>query len=130
MMQKILSQHGANRVSIDYNDDGDPIALTFQMTVNGHPLWLRIEPDPEGMFKAMKEDDDIEDYRFDEEQARRTAWKNKHDWLDAQLAEVASNQAEMEELFLGFSVTDNGETVYERLKRNDKLLEAGSSSRP
>jgi len=57
------------------------------------------------------------------DQAARTAWKNKYDWLDAQLAEVACGQARLEQLLLGFAVTDTGETVYDRLRRGDHLLE-------
>ena len=123
-MQKLLAEHDARRVSIEYGDNGDPQAVTFQMDVEGRPLWFRIAPDVRGMLKAMEDDDGVPSSRCNEEQAARTAWKNKYDWLDAQLAEVASNQARLEQLLLGFGVTDDGRTVYERLEESGRLLNA------
>jgi hypothetical protein len=76
------------------------------------------------MLKAMEDDEGVPNNRCDEDQAARTAWKNKYDWLDAQLAEVASNQARLEQLLLGFGVTDDGRTVYQRLEESGRLLNA------
>jgi len=123
-MLQVLSEHGARRISMDYGPDGELQALTFMMTFGAGPLHFRIEPDPDGMLQAMEEDDGVPNSKCTEEQARRTAWRNKHDWLDAQLAEVAANQADMKELLLGFAVTDDGRTVYDRLQEEGHLLQS------
>ena len=57
--------------------------------------------------------------------AKRTAWKNKLEWLELQLAEIATNQARLEQLLLGYAVTRDGQTAYERLQEERILLSDG-----
>jgi hypothetical protein len=122
-IQELLGRSGASRISIDY-DGGKIAAISFMMLVHGRPVWFEIRPDVAGMLQAMKRDPDVEGRYCNAEQAERTAWKNKYDWLDAQLAEVAAGQARIEQLLLGFAVTDNGETLFNRLEREGVLLES------
>ncbi len=120
-IQKLLAEHGAGSVTIDYNGT-DAVAISFQMIVNGSPVWFRLEPDIEGMRRAMEGDRKIPQAKCTTEQAARTAWKNELDWLDAQLAKVAAGQARIEQLLLGYAVTQDGQTVWERLHSTGQLL--------
>lgn len=120
-IQDLLGRSGASRVSLDY-EGGRIVAVAFVMMVEARPVWFRIEPDVEGMLRAMKADKEVPRSRCNEEQAARTSWKNKFDWLDAQLAEVAAGQARIEQLLLGFAITDSGETLFARLGREGVLL--------
>ena len=121
-MQEMLAGAGAEAVSLDY-EDGDPVAITFRMAVHGRPMHFRLEPDPRAVLAAMKDDNDVPGNKCNEKQASRTAWKNKHDWLSVQLAEVAAGQARIEQLLLGYAVTNDGQTLYERLRDGRGLLE-------
>lgn len=60
-------------------------------------------------------------------QARRTAWRIQKDWITAQLALVASRQAEMDEVFLPYAVDDNGQTLYESFLAKNRLQLAGGT---
>lgn len=120
-IQKRLAAHGARRSAIDY-DDGEPVAITFTMVIAGGPVQYRLAPDVGGMLKAMEQDSSVPAHMCTEAQAKRTSWKNELDWLHAQLAKVAANQARLEQLLLGYAVTDNGETFYERLYGGDRRL--------
>lgn len=121
MMQDLLGRHGARRVTLDY-EAGSIAAISFVMMVASAPVWFRIAPDPAAMLRAMKRDPDVPSAKCKPQQAERTAWKNKHDWLDAQLAEVAAGQARLEELLLGYVITNDGRTVFERVEESGFLL--------
>ena len=55
-------------------------------------------------------------------QARRTAWANIRDWLDAQMALIETGQVKLEEVFLPYMTDTTGKTLYERIQeRNFKL---------
>ncbi|MEM1268427.1 MAG: hypothetical protein AAGI08_00130 [Bacteroidota bacterium] len=118
-MQDLLGRNGASRISLDY-EAGQVVAVSFMMRIPGpngveRPTWFRIAPDPAGMLNALRKDPGVPAGKCTMSQAERTAWKNKLDWLDAQLAEVAAGQARIEQLLLGYVLTDDGRPVYERL---------------
>lgn len=121
-IQSLLAEHGAKRIQMEYGDRGKPEALSFSMYVGGQELFFRLTVDVQGMLQAMKKDKKVSSRYCTEEQAERTAWKNKHEWLHIQLSEIESNQARMEQLLLGYAVTNDGQTVFERLQNDQKLL--------
>lgn len=114
-IQRLLAENNARRISIDY-ESGKAKAVEFMMEVEGVPMWFRVEPDPAGMLAALKQDKGVPPRHRTRSQAERTAWKNKYDWLDAQLAEVAAGQARLDQLLLGFAVRPDGRTVYEAIQ--------------
>lgn len=122
-IQQILAQSDARRVMMDYDGDGRPTAVQFVLQLNNRPLPFRIEPDVDGMEKALNADDDTPG-TFDTEQARRTAWRIWKEWLNAVLAFRDTRQAQLDQLLLGFGVTADGRTVHERLIDDRKLLDS------
>lgn len=124
-IQQVLAEHGAQNISIDY-DGGEPQALEFTMQIGVNVVPFRLTVDPQGMLPAMKEDKNVPKSKCTIEQAKRTAWKNKLEWLQIQLAEIQSNQARMEQLLLGYAVTPSGQTLFEAAKSNQMLLTEGN----
>jgi hypothetical protein len=53
-----------------------------------------------------------------EEQARRTAWANIRDWLDAQMALIETEQVRLEEIFLPYMTDRSGKTLFEHMQEN------------
>lgn len=120
-IQALLSEHGASQISMDY-ENGKPIALSFKMLVRDVFVSFRLTVDVEGMLRAMKKDKKVPKSACNPEQAERTAWKNKYEWLHIQMAEIESEQARIEQLLLGYAVTPQGETFFEALQSNQRLL--------
>lgn len=123
----LLANNDARRVSTDYDDEGNPEAVTFALQINARLLSFRLEPDPKGMQKAMKAHDDTPESQCSFEQAERTAWKHKLALLETILAHVKANQARLDQMLLGMGVTPDGRTVYDRLVEDQRLLEDGTS---
>jgi len=47
------------------------------------------------------------------EQAERVAWRIMKDWLEAQLAIIATEMVTLDQVFLPYMQGDDGRTVYE-----------------
>lgn len=122
-IQQNLAQSDARRVSMEYNAEGQPTSVQFVLQLDNQPLPFRIEPDVQGMRKALNEDDDTPG-TFEIEHARRVAWRIWKEWLNAILAFRDTRQAQLDQLLLGFGVTGDGRTVHERLVDDRKLLDA------
>jgi len=122
-MQQILASSDAQRVAMDFDAEGRPTGLHFVLQLNNQSLPFQIEPDVEGMEKALNEDDDTPG-TFDADQARRVAWRVYKEWLNAVLAFRDTRQAQLDQLLLGFGVTGDGRTVHERLVNDRKLLDS------
>lgn len=117
-INKILVEHGAKSINVDYDEEGNPIALTFFIMVNLTPVNFRTSPNWKGMLRKMGEDKRVTRSMLTQEQALRVCWRTIKEWLEAQLNMVESEQAELGKLFLGDSVTTTGQTLYDLLKDN------------
>jgi hypothetical protein len=122
-IQQILAQSDARRVAMNFDAEGFPTAVQFVLQLDNQPLLFRIEPDVEGMEKALNEDDDTPG-SFGAAQARRVAWRIWKEWLNSVLAFRKTRQAQLDQLLLGFGVTGDGRTVHERLVDDRKLLDS------
>lgn len=120
-IQQILAQSDARRVMYSYDEDGRVERIEFALEVGDQPLSFRIEPDVNGMKKALNQDEDTPG-TFDREQARRVAWRLHKEWLNAVLAFAQARQASLDKLLLGFGITPGGQTVYERIRKDQNLL--------
>jgi len=57
-----------------------------------------------------------------EEQARRTAWANIRDWLDAQMALIETGQVRLEEVLLPYLTDTSGKTLFEYMQNRQFRL--------
>lgn len=125
LMQSLLAENGATGIHMDYNS-GTPVALSFSMFIGGNEIYFRLTVNIRGMLQAMENDKKVPNHKCTFGQAERTAWKNKYEWLHIQLSEIEANQAKMEQLLLGYAVTDNGMTAFERMQSGQNLLVANN----
>jgi len=122
-IQQKLAESNARRVAMHYDDEGRPEGIEFVLMISGEPLPFRIKPDVKGMCRALNEDEDTPG-TFEFNQARKVAWRIWKEWLNAILAFRDTHQASLDQLLLGFGVTQDGRTVHERLTDDRNLLTA------
>lgn len=113
-IQTMLGKSGAQAVMSEYQD-GEVSAISFRYEEEGKLLSFRLPINSEGVFRAIKRDCEANRYK-NIDQAKRTAWRIVKDWIEAQMALVEANQADLVEVFLPYLQDDNGTTVYQRLK--------------
>lgn len=125
-IQKILSENGAKKVMFDYDGSGAVEAISFALEIDGKIVGFQLPAMVENVFNILYPNN--KEYRFERyikswrEQAYKTAWANIRDWIDAQMALVAMRQAKVEQVFLPYVVTRNGQTLYEKFADNSQFL--------
>lgn len=125
-IQNILSVHGANKVMFDYKD-GKVFAITFSLEIDGKVMGFKLPALVENVTEIMFGGENgwgkprviTEKNR---EQAYKTAWANIRDWIDAQMALVATKQAKVQHVFLPYLVMKGGKTLAETIEVNPSFL--------
>jgi hypothetical protein len=122
-IEELLVAIGAEAILKDYYGDGRIAALSFKYQKRGYRLpansvkvaeLLKSYP---GFKRAMQQ--------HREEQAERIAWRNIRDWFEAQVALIQTSQVEVAQIMLPY-MWDGRETLYEKLKDRQFMLEPGS----
>ncbi len=113
---KILVRRNATSILTDY-DAGEPVALRFQVDYLGKHLHFRLPVNIKGVDAALR----AERLRYEDAKVKRIAWRIVKDWVDAQMALIEAGQAELPQVFLPYAVGDNGETFFEKIKRQSFL---------
>lgn len=126
LIQQILANAGATAVSIDYDETKIPVAITFLVDVQNTYINFRIPSNYHGVLKKLQDDNKVPTRLKKIEQARRVAWRITKSWIEAQMAIIEVNQAELAEVFLPYVVTPNGQTLYQEIKSGKFLLGSGT----
>lgn len=108
-IQGTLAEHGARRIMIEYDDDGQPNGVMFQIETPNGPRAFTLPANVEGVRAVMER----QRVKADNGQAERTAWRNVRDWVLAQTAIIEAGMVQMEEVFLPYMTDGNGRTVYQ-----------------
>lgn len=114
---KVLVTHGAQKISIDYDLDGLPVALTFSISLNDIRMFFSLPARHSGVLNALQKAK-VPSGFLNKEQSVRIAWRIIKDWVEAQMAIVEAELAEISEVFLPYAVMDNGQTIYEKIKED------------
>jgi len=124
-IQHILGSKGAKKVMTEY-DSGNVTAITFALEVNGTEVYFKLPCNPEGVLRAMHKQHVPFRYR-NKEHATRVSWRILKDWVEAQMAIVEAEQAEMAEVFLPYDIVNHqsGQTLFQRVKKSPQMLTAG-----
>jgi len=122
-MQELLAKHGASQILTEYAADGSVSGLAF--AING-PVGLqryRLPVDVSAVEKVLSRDRTIASRFKSREQAERVAWRILKDWLEAQLAIVATQMVTLDQVMLSYMLVGEG-TVYDLYL--NRQLELGS----
>lgn len=119
-IQKCLVKHGAHKITTDYTD-AIPTAVTFCLKLNDATVAFCLPANNAGVLKAMCNDKKISRAKCTPQQAQRVAWRIVKNWVEAQMAIVEAQLADMAEVFLPYAITKNGNTVYNEIKNTGML---------
>lgn len=125
-IQEILSSNGAQKIMFDYKN-GKVEAITFSLEIDGKPMGFRLPALVENVTEILYGGEDRwgrpkEITALQREQAYKTAWANIRDWIDAQLALVATKQAKINHIFLPYLIMKGGRTLAEHIESNPSFL--------
>lgn len=118
-IQALLAAFGARAVAIDYDDDGEACAIAFRIIRQNVPLQFKLPVRWRGVLRTLGRG---RAKSANEDQAKRTAWRQVKRWVEAQLALVETETADVTEVFLPYLQVDaKGTTFYEAAIESGKV---------
>lgn len=120
-IQQCLVKHGASKIVTDY-ENGIPSALTFCLMLNENLCAFSLPANYVGVLKAMKNDKKVPRRLITSEQALKVSWRIVKQWVEAQMAIVEAELANVAEVFLPYAITPSGNTLYKEIESNGMKL--------
>jgi hypothetical protein len=120
----ILARAGARQIVLDYNNDMPPLAeaITFIMQLEDQQIPFRLVCHWQRIHQILKTDKQVKTKRLKTPQhAQNVGWRIIKDWVEAQMAFIEAEQAELPQLFLPHAVGPGGRTVYEHIMEGNLL---------
>ena len=118
-IQGNLVKHGARRILQEYDKNGFPSAVCFEIETRFGLRGIQLPARVENVKRVL----DKQKVKCDIAQAQRVAWRIVRDWVEAQMAILESEMVSMEEIFLPYMLVDNETTVYQKLESKQLLLQ-------
>lgn len=125
-IQAVLAKHGAKAVLINYDAKREIESLSFQIDTPQGTISIRLPIDPDATLKVLTRQRVPRAY-LDRPQAIRVAWRIVKIWLEAQMAFLETDQVKMEQVFLPYLITNNGQTLFDRMVDTKFRLQSGES---
>jgi hypothetical protein len=129
-IQTMLGANGARSITVEYDERGNPTALTFRITAAAGDELYRLPVNLDGIFRTLTRQHQrgAVPRRFvTREQAQRVGWRIVKDWTEAQVSIIVSGMATVDEVFLPYMLAPSGRTVYEVYRERQLALPPASS---
>ena len=117
-----LVRNGAEKIMVDY-DDGMPTGICFAIKTDHGIQGFALPANIPGVRKVFEK----QSIKVDDNQVRRTAWRNVRDWVMAQMAFVEAGNVQTDEVFLPY-LTNGRQTLYEAYRDGQLLLPGGAEN--
>ena len=115
-IQRKLANARAQAVLCEYDDGAVMMAMSFRIMTPHGLISFRLPANTDGVYRVLTTDSSVPKRLRTREQAARVAWRILKDWVEAQLAIVDAEMAEMAEVFLPYAQDDTGTTLYKKLE--------------
>jgi len=125
-IHKMLVKVGADSILSEYQN-GLVSAVSFRMNINGQAAGFRLPADWKPVLYLLQHDSNVSRSLKTEEQAVRVSWRIVKDWVEAQLAIIATQMVKPEQAFLPYMLNAQGQTVYEVFENNPQYLLGGGT---
>lgn len=120
----MLAKAGADQVLTQYRA-GEAIGLAFTLPTSTGPRQYRLPVDPDPVLRVLRKERVQPRYQSTEH-AARVAWRITKDWIEAQLAIIATGMVSNDQVFLPYMLVDGGEqTVFDRYRAQQLELTSG-----
>jgi hypothetical protein len=114
-IQRLLAKAKAQAVLCEYGDDGVMNAMSFRIGTPSGPVYFKLPVNTDGVLRVITKDKKVPERLKTRQQAANVAWRVLKDWIEAQLAIVEAEMANVMEVFLPYAVRLDGATVYQSI---------------
>lgn len=123
-IEYILMKHKAKSIMKNY--EGESISgLSFLIDTGRQQVPVKLPVRIDECLKVLQKEKQrgTKNIKATREQAERVAWRILKDWIESQMALLDIEMVKFEEIFLPYIELHGGETIYEKLNRQQFLLE-------
>lgn len=124
-ISKLLAKAGASSVQHDYDDAGNIVALSFKIKLNDQDLAFRLPTDWRPVLRVLEGDYNVTPKLKTQEQALRVAWRITLRWIEAQVAFIETMMVTTAQVFLPYAINKDGQSLYEVIANDPRLLLGG-----
>ncbi len=147
-IKAILRAHNCRSLTEVY-DDGKITAIEFVYETGWGPRPFQLPVKPEAVLRLMVERRNKGKSAWDRfyvdapwavetvrsgyaipqsmiDQAERTAWRTVKDWVEAQMALMATRQVSFEQIFLSYALVEEDRTMFDVYSERQAALPSGS----
>ena len=126
-IEYILMKHGARSIMKNFEDESI-VSLSFLIDTGYAQVPIKMPAKIEECLKVLKcekQKSPQKKIKATREQAERVAWRILKDWVEAQMALLDIKMAKAEEVFMPYIVDRTGQTLFEKLEKQQFLLGGG-----
>lgn len=110
----MLSKAKVQAILNEYDNDGMLCGISFRIMLDSGPIFFKLPARIDSLYLIL--------------QAARLTWRILKNWIEAQLAIVEVEQAQLDEVFLPYAQDIYGKTVYERIKNQGYRMLSNDTS--
>ncbi len=118
-IQEALVKGGAVGMQTGY-EDGRIVSLAFALEMSGKPVQFKLPVSWKKVQQVLKNENigrwDDDDYAY------RVSWAILRDWIEAQMAILATETVTMPQLFLPYATAKDGRTLFDLVSESKLLL--------
>lgn len=118
---RMLAKGGAKSVMSRYGPGGKPEAIIFATDTPMGIQTFTLPIDPARVLTVMRRER-LAPRFLNPQHAENVAWRIMKDWLEAQLAIIATEMVTLDQVMLPYMQTDAGTTMYEAIVDSQKAL--------
>lgn len=115
-IHKCLAGQGAQEILTGY-DGGLPVSVAFSVVLLSQPLRFRLPADWRPILVLLQRDRKVPRRLKTKEQAIRVSWRIIKDWVEAQMALIATKMVTIDQVFLPYALAPDGRTMYDHAQR-------------
>lgn len=128
-IQRSLVKHGAKSILTNFDDRGEPIALSFLITTSFGERGFLLPVNIDAVFKVLSGQynrGQVQRRFVTKEQAARVGWRILKDWVEAQMAIVETEMVTFDQVMLPYLVVDpvSNTTLYLAMRERQLALPA------
>lgn len=124
-IQKLLAKAGASAIMSNYDQQGNIVALSFQLILDDKPVSFTLPTDWRPVQEKLRQQKTAErnsSIKHDEATSRNVAWRITKDWVEAQLAIIETRMVVAQQVFLPYMVTSSGKSLFEYMESKSYFM--------
>lgn len=125
-VQELLVRAGATSITARY-EAADTVGLTFVVDTEYGRRAFSLPVDGRAVYDVMRADTKVPRSLKTIEQAQRVAWRITKDWVEAQLAIIATRMVTLDQVMFPYMEDVDGRTVFDLYVKQQLVLESGDT---